>query len=205
MSHDTISVRFMVFLLNIFLWLRRILIIFLTIALIATVYVVGMAKFQPELKKADAAVILGAAVNTEALNQRTLAGLRLFEEGKTDLLVLSGGRGLGNRSSEAAVMEKIIKQKAKADLPEMIIEDTSHNTFDNIKNTREKIGKDKSIIIVSDEYHLGRGVLIAKMAGYKDVSWYAPDDPYYPRGELIYHYFRDIVATIVTIPRYFVN
>jgi uncharacterized SAM-binding protein YcdF (DUF218 family) len=65
-----------------------------------TVLVFGI--YQPQIKKADAIIILGAAINTPALYNRSLQGIRLYDEGKANVLVLSGGRIDSRFMSEAS-------------------------------------------------------------------------------------------------------
>lgn len=155
--------------------------------------VVGMGVFQPEIKHADNAVVLGAAIYSPALKNRTLTALKLYQEGKVDGLVLSGGKIAERDISEAQGMQKIITRETK-DLPPMILEDKSSNTYDNIKNTRDKIGADSSIVIVSDRFHVARAVLLAKRAGFTNVQWTSPSLGYYRKSEIIFYYFREIVA-----------
>lgn len=164
-----------------------------------------VAHHRPEIKNADAAIILGAAINTPALSNRTKEGLQLFEEGKVKLLVLSGGKIADADISEAEYMEKVINKNASEPV-EYILEENSHSTYDNIKNSKallEQQGKDvKSVVIVSDSFHLARGVLLAKRAGFEDVYWAGPNSGYYSRKELRYYYFREFVAMINYIPKF---
>jgi uncharacterized SAM-binding protein YcdF (DUF218 family) len=161
----------------------------------------GVAHSRPEIKHADAIIVLGAAINTPALINRTKEGLQLYEQGKADVMVLSGGKIAEEDISEAEFMEKVIKKNEHGDV-NYILEDQSHNTYENIHNSQAKLEKKDSVIIVSDAFHLARGVLIAKRAGFKDVYWSAPSSGYYSRSELRYYYFREFVAMINYLPRF---
>lgn len=156
--------------------------------------------YERPLTKSDAVIILGAAINTPALNNRSLQGLKLFKEGKTDVLVLSGGRISDKDISEAGYMKKIIL-KNSTNQPNLILEENSHTTFENIQNAKKLIPNAKSVTIVSDKYHLARAVLLAKRFGFSEVYWSAPDSGYYPREELYYHYFRETIALISYVPK----
>lgn len=166
--------------------------------------VVIMAHYRPEFSHADSAIVLGAAINTPALKNRTLKGLELFEQGKVDQLVLSGGKISDSDISEAEYMEKVIKQNQDSNV-KYVLEDGSHNTYENIKNSKQKIGDINSVVIVSDEFHLARAVLLAKRAGIETVYWESPKSSYYTEKELNFYYFREFVAMISYIPKFIFN
>jgi uncharacterized SAM-binding protein YcdF (DUF218 family) len=167
--------------------------------------VVGVGAYQPEIKKADAIIILGAAINTPALYNRSLQGLKLYQEGKADMLVLSGGKISDADISEAQYMQKVILANGST-TPPMILEQESHSTFENIENSKKLIPNARSVIVVSDTYHLARGVAMAKAAGFDKVYWSSPNSTkYYPTGELLYHYFREAVAMVAYVPKFLVQ
>ncbi len=180
--------------------------IFLGLLVVADVALVwGIAHVRPEIKHADAVIILGAAINTPALTNRTMEGLGLYEQDNVDVMVLSGGKISDADISEAQYMEKVIKKNAKEKV-DYILEQDSHNTYENIKNSKAKLVEEgkahDSIIIVSDAFHLARGVLMAKRAGFDDVYWSAPSSGYYRRGELRFYYWREFVAMLNYIPKF---
>ena len=180
--------------------------IFLGLLVVADVALVwGIAHVRPEIKHADAVMILGAAINTPALTNRTMEGLGLYEQDNVDVMVLSGGKISDADISEAQYMEKVIKKNAKEKV-DYILEQDSHNTYENIKNSKAKLVEEgkahDSIIIVSDAFHLARGVLMAKRAGFDDVYWSAPSSGYYRRGELRFYYWREFVAMLNYIPKF---
>jgi uncharacterized SAM-binding protein YcdF (DUF218 family) len=147
---------------------------------------------------------LGAAINTPALYNRSLEGLKLYEEGKANEIIASGGKISDEDISEAAYMQKVIKKNSSTTVP-VILEDQSRNTFENIKNVKAKAPNVKSIIVVSDEFHLARAVLVARREGFYPVYWDAPEPTYYRRSELFYYYFREAVAIIDYLPKLIVN
>lgn len=162
------------------------------------------AHWRPEIKKADAIIILGAAINTPALYNRTLEGLKLYDEGKADVLVLSGGKISEPDISEAQYMQKVIKKNSTENVP-VILEDQSHNTEENIKNSKAKVPNAKSVIIVSDEFHLARAVLLAKRNGFDPVYWSSPKPTYYNPKELRHYYLREMEAMVGYIPTFIWN
>lgn len=180
-----------------------------------------MAHWQPEAGHADAIIVLGAAINTPALTRRTLDGLTLYQQGKADRLILSGGKIADSDIAESEFMAKVINSNT-ANPVNYIIEDQSHNTYENIKNSKIRLEQalveeaalpeadskgsaahqELSAIIVSDKYHIARAVLLAKRAGFETVHWHSPDPDYYPKQELHYYYFREFIAMLNYIPKF---
>jgi uncharacterized SAM-binding protein YcdF (DUF218 family) len=163
--------------------------------------IVWFAHYRPAIQKADAIIILGAAINTPALYNRSLEGLRLYKEGKADVLVLSGGRISDQDISEAGYMQKVIKKNSQAPA-RLILDDQSHSTFENIKNSKALLPNAKSVIVVSDEFHLARAVAMARHEGFSPVYWSAPKPYYYDHSQLLYYYLRESVAIIDYIPKF---
>lgn len=166
----------------------------------------GIAHVRPEIKHADAVIILGAAINTPALTNRTKEGLEIYEQGKADVMVLSGGKIADADISEAQFMEKVIKKNKSMENVNYILEEDSHSTYDNIRNSKAKLEdegrKTDSVIIVSDAFHLARAFLMAKRAGFETVYWSAPSSGYYQRDELRYYYLREFAAMINYLPKF---
>jgi uncharacterized SAM-binding protein YcdF (DUF218 family) len=184
--------------------------------------VVAVGQWHRPVGQADAIIVLGAAIKTPAAYNRALEGLKLYNQGKAPVLVLSGGIDYPKSISEAQYMENaILDEVAKESLvnhphptsplkgeenkvlPIMVMESKSQSTFENIANSKKLIPQAKSVIIVSDTYHLARGVLTAKAAGFSPVYWSAPQTAaYYPLTELVFHYLRETVAMVDYLPKF---
>lgn len=186
---------------------KTIVAVMIGLVMLNTAVIYGVAKSRPDFDHADAAIVLGAAINTPALTNRTLEAARLAANGKVDLLVLSGGKISDSDISEAEYMEKVIKRfSGDADI-KYVLEEQSSNTYENIRNSKQRlaeqgIGQNGSVVIVSDEYHLARGVLLAKRAGFEKVYWTAPDSDYYSPDNLRFYYFREFIAMINYLPKF---
>ena len=163
--------------------------------------VLTFANVRPEIQKSDAIIVLGAAINSKAARNRALEGLRLYEEGKAPVIVASGGKIAESDISEAQYIQKVIGKNTQKN-PVVILEDQSGNTYENIKNSRAKLPDARSVIIVSDSFHLARGVLLAKKFGFESVSWSSPTESFYRGDELRYYYVREFFALIGYIPRF---
>jgi uncharacterized SAM-binding protein YcdF (DUF218 family) len=180
--------------------IKYLVLLFVILLILDGVFVYTIAHWRPEIKKADAIIVLGAAINTPALYNRTLEGLHLYEQGKADVMVLSGGKISETDISEAQYMERVIKKNTTKTVP-YILEEQSHSTYENITNSKKKLGETDSVIIVSDQFHLGRAMLLAKRAGFDNVYWSAPWPTYYSDKELRFYYIREILAMINYLPK----
>ncbi|MBI3231663.1 MAG: YdcF family protein [Candidatus Doudnabacteria bacterium] len=177
--------------------------IFIVLLLLDIFLVVSFAVFSSQYQKADAIIVLGAAINSPALYNRSIEALRLYQEGQAPVIVLSGGRISDKDLSEAAYMQRAIQNKSTKPL-NLILDEQSGNTFENIKNSKARLGSAKSAIIVTDKFHLARSVITAKALGFKDVYWSAPDTKY-PSRELYYHYLREVAAIMAYIPKFIIQ
>ena len=163
--------------------------------------VVFFGIYRPALKPTDDIVVLGAAVNTPAAFNRSQQGLKLYQLGLAKAIVVCGGVDYPKGQSEAAYMKQAILANSTSSVP-IIVEDRSYSTYENLINTRAKIGADSSIIIVSDDYHLARSVLLAGRLGFKKVYWSSPSSAYYSADELAFYYFREMFAMIDYVPKF---
>jgi uncharacterized SAM-binding protein YcdF (DUF218 family) len=189
---------------RLFKWVKYLAIASIIIFGLSFAVVYSFSVYERPIQKADAIIILGAAINTPALYNRSMEGLGLYQSGKSDVLILSGGRISNEDITEAGYMKKVIMQNNNnnnVEQPKMILEEDSHSTFENIRNSKNKAPEVKSIIVVSDKYHLARAVLLAKRMGFKPVYWSAPSSDYYPKKELYYHYLRETVAIVAYLPK----
>jgi len=178
-----------------------VVIVVVTVADIALVF--SFANTSSNLHKADAIIVMGAAINSLAVYNRTLKALELYEEEKAPVLVLSGGRISDKDISEANYMQRVLQKNTDKTL-NLILEENSNSTYENIKNSKSKIPDADSVIIVTDKYHIARSVLVAKRAGFKEVMWATPNTEF-SKGVLRYHYLREMAAMISYLPKFIGN
>ncbi|MGP4061337.1 YdcF family protein [Halobacillus sp. H74] len=135
-----------------------------------TGYTVWTFGEEEEIPEADAAIVLGAAQwdgkPSPVFEGRLKQGIELYEEGKVEYLVLTGGTSENAASSEAEVGKDyaIAHGVAKEDI---LYEDRSLMTEDNLKNAK-KVSGEKSIdtfLLISDQFHLKRAVIMAENQG----------------------------------------
>lgn len=172
------------------------------IFMVDALLVLGFAYAPANVNKADAVVVLGAAIKTKRIYYRALEGNRLYQEGSAPLIVLSGGYGEGRNISEAEYMQNVILANFPTSTAPIILESNSHSTYENLINVKAKVANLNSIIIVSDNYHLARSVLLAKALGYKKVYWSHPPEGHYSKSETAYYLLREMAAMISYIPKF---
>ena len=149
-------------------------------------YIIGSIYYYStidEKRPADAAIILGAAAwykrPSPVFEERIRHGLWLYENGYVKKLVMTGGKSLRAPYSEAYVARRFaLKKHIPAD--DILIEEDSHNTYENLANAKELMEKHdlRSAIIVSDPFHMKRAMSIAEDLGIKAYSSPTPTTRY---------------------------
>lgn len=122
---------------------------------------------------ADCALVFGAAVYgsvpSPAITRRVSTAAALYRDKKVKKLILSGGRGEGNRQSEATVMRReAIELGVSAN--DIAIEDQSHSTWENLLYSKNLTSQCSSIVGISDGYHLARIELLAERQGWENFG-----------------------------------
>ncbi|WP_129724012.1 YdcF family protein [Xylanivirga thermophila] len=152
----------------------KILMIFLVsfIVLESSIILFGI---QASPYKADCIIILGCSVYgnipSPLLMARLDEGLRLYNAGYADYIIVSGGKGQGENISEAQAMKEYLS-KHGIDEEKIIMEDRSFSTIQNISYSKAKMDERglRTSIIVSNKFHLKRSSIIAKRLG-MDASY----------------------------------
>lgn len=129
-----------------------------------------------EFEEADAGIVLGAAMwgdsPSPALRERLEYAYRLYEEGKVDKLILSGGHDAnGAAKSEAEGMRDYLLAKGITG-DKLLLEDKSYSTYENLRNS-QAIANDNhlsSVIIITHDYHAARAASIAKHLKFADAQ-----------------------------------
>ncbi|OSI08501.1 YdcF family protein [Neisseria zoodegmatis] len=117
--------------------------------------------------RADAAVVLGAAAwdkrPSPVFQERINHAIALYQSKRVEKLVFTGGTPKKGFMTEAEVGRRYaIKQGVPAH--DILFENTSRNTYDNLYNIVPLLRDHgiRTIIIVSDPYHTARAAAIAK-------------------------------------------
>lgn len=155
-------------------WLNWILIttisalLFITASTAISIYLYGNNSYN---NKADAAIVLGAAVWGEepspVFRERINHAINLYKNGNINKIIFTGGVGEINEQAESVVAQRYaIARGVKA--TDILIETQSRTTSQNLKNALEVAGTHQKLnkfLIVSDPLHLKRAVLMARNLG----------------------------------------
>jgi uncharacterized SAM-binding protein YcdF (DUF218 family) len=121
-------------------------------------------------KQADAAVVLGAAVWTQNVSpvfrERINHAVDLYRQGKVQKIIFTGGQGNSNEPTEAAAA-RTYAQANGIPIRDILIEQKSHTTFENILNAKQLADANnlKTVLLVSDPMHMKRAMTMAHDVG----------------------------------------
>ena len=171
-------------------------------ALIVNGYVVSSAKkeiISPEeaadLTDVDCIIVLGCLVRpsgkpSDMLADRLRRGVELYESGAAPKLLMSGDHGQKEYNEVAAMKQYALDAGIESN--DIFMDHAGFCTYDSIYRAKEIFGA-KKIIIVSQEYHLHRALLIARKLGVEAVG-VASD--YHTYGGQTYRDIREKIARI---------
>lgn len=127
-------------------------------------------KNQTYNKEVDYVIVLGARLYGDfpspTLKFRLDSTLDYLDIYNSPKVIVSGGQGSGETTSEALAMKTYLIN-AGISPKQVILEDRSFNTFENLKYSIDKINNlesktDLKILIISSDYHLFRAKMIAR-------------------------------------------
>lgn len=120
-------------------------------------------------RPAHAIVVLGAAQwdgkPSPVLRARVDHAVDLWRRGLAPILVMTGGRGPGDTTTEAAVERRYAMSKG---VPGSAIrlEPASRSTSESLRNVAAMMGQDaREVILVSDPFHMLRLSILARRFG----------------------------------------
>ncbi|UVI27694.1 YdcF family protein [Paenibacillus spongiae] len=127
------------------------------------------------LPKADAAIVLGAALwdnePSPGLQERLDHALKLYKQGTVSNLILTGGLDHnGSTLTEAEGMRDYLLAKG-VPADRMVLENDARSTYENLLFSKPIAQRNgwESLIIVTHDYHAPRSADIAEFIGYKDT------------------------------------
>lgn len=160
--------------------------------------------------KADAAIVLGAAVwgsdVSPVFRERINHAIELYRTGKVRKIIFTGGQGNRNELTEAAEA----RQYALANgipLGDILIEESSHTTYENLVNAKQLADANslRKLLIVSDPMHMKRAVAMAGDIGMEAYPSPTPTTRYQgwrsQMGSLVhetYYYLGYLARKVVT-------
>jgi len=103
------------------------------------------------------------------LRNRLEAALSLYRQGKAPHIAVTGGRGPGDRYSEGEVSCRYLLDRG-VPASALYCERKSTSTWGNLSNIVPIVGK-SSILIVTDEPHLPRALILAQQLGLQATGY----------------------------------
>jgi vancomycin permeability regulator SanA len=142
-------------------------------------------------KSADVAVILGNKVNedgtlSERLEKRLECGLNLYRNKRVKKIIVSGGLGKEGFYEGDKMKDFLVANKVPDSL--IIVDNLGNNTratADNVLKLRDSLHF-KSIIVVSQYFHITRTKMLFKEPGFQDVNGVSPN----------YFEFKDVYSLV---------
>lgn len=148
----------------------------------------------------DAVIVLGAAVRgdriTQPLKYRLDKAVEYYGKNKDAVIVVTGGQGLQESVTEASAMEKYLLNKGiPAD--KIIKEEKATSTNENMRFSKAILDKrfdgEYKIAVITNNFHVYRGVSIAKIEGFENVTHMHADLHWY---NLVPCYLRESLAIL---------
>lgn len=172
--------------------------------LVSTLAVWGWGSLD-RAQKADAIVVLGAAQYagkpSPVLKARLDHAMELWDRGMSHRLILTGGKGTGDTTSEAAV-GRVYAQKHGVPDSAILLETSGRTTRESMQ-TVAKIMESKglrSAILVSDPFHMLRLWITARRFGFIPYTSPTRTSPISPNREQRWKY---ILGESVKVPAAF--
>ncbi len=158
-------------------WIRITLIVLISYALLATLFVTVYGKTDNVTYEEDAIIVLGAAVHGEKVGSSLAARLdravEYHRQNPDALIVVSGGRGAQEDITEALAMERYLLERGVD--PDVIIKEekatgTDYNFMYSKQLLDERLGDDYTVAFVTTDYHIFRAEFTARKAGFEQIT-----------------------------------
>jgi len=159
-----------------------------------TMIVFAVKGFLAEFDHADYLVVLGNKVNesgepSDRLSARLDRAFEIYHKRAAGKIIVSGGIG-SEGFNEAVVMANYLRRKG-VPYGDILIDSLGYNTFASVKNARELLSSSKTVIVVSQYFHLARAKKAFEKVGFDNVG---TAYPFYFELRDIYSLFREVPA-----------
>lgn len=146
-------------------------ILFFLIVGVCSGIMIHAAQNQPA-KGADAVIVLGGGVSqghiSQSLKGRLDTALEYWEENPETLVVVSGGQGADEPTTEAQAMAEYLTSEGM-DSSKIIEEDQATSTYENFLYSKALLepvfGEDGQYVYITSDFHVYRAGLAAQEAG----------------------------------------
>ncbi|MBD3907154.1 YdcF family protein [Chryseobacterium sp. Ch-15] len=182
---------------NLIKTLKFAIILIISWFVIHTTYIV-VDGLSDEGKKADIAIILGSKVNEDGtlstrLEKRLETGIELYKNHRINKIMVSGGLGKEGFYEGDKMKEFLVNNSIPDSV--ILVDNYGNNTRLTVENTLkfQQKHKFKSIIVVSQYFHVTRTKKILKEKGFTQVESVSPR----------YFEWRDLYSILREFPAYY--
>ena len=160
-------------------------------------------QIKDDARVSDAAIVLGARVNynnhlNPCLVARVEHGAKLVQDGLAKFLIVSGGNDVEDNANEARAMRDMALA-AGISSEQIILEPKATSTFENLEFSKIILERRnlKSVIVVTEPYHMPRAAMIAHKLGLDFSSSPAPESACWSRWKHFSRFFlREPIALL---------
>ncbi len=186
---------------------------YVSLVFLAFMFYTWLIKIIGHRKHYDYVIILGAGLLdgnriSKLLADRLDKGAKVFAlKGQGGKIICSGGQGHDETVSEAQAMKEYLVSKG-IDEKDIIMEDKSINTMENLTFCKEIIDREKpraSVVIVTNGYHVLRALLYSSRIGMDADGIGAHTALYYWPSAMIREYAAIVKYNIVPYTLIFVG
>lgn len=157
-------------------WVKQVVIALVCMELLLVGFLAFYGQVDNVNYNEDAVIVLGAGIRgdrvTVPLAYRLNSAVEYHKQNPDALIVVTGGKGYQETITEAEAMEKYLLRKGVA--PEKIVkEEKATSTNENMRYSKEILDSlfedEYSVVVITNNFHIYRGVSIAKMEGFENV------------------------------------
>ena len=134
---------------------------------------------KEKVRRADVLIVLGCSLYGKTpsplLEKRLESAIKLYKKKLVKDIIVSGGQGNGEKTTEAQGMRNYLISKGIAK-NKIILEKNSHNTEQNLKYSLKimREHKFKTALVVTNKFHIYRAIKLSKDVGLKAQGFAAP-------------------------------
>ncbi len=161
----------------------------------ATAFVWLAIQIKDDARASDAVIVLGARVNynnhlNPCLVARVEHGAKLVQSGLAKFLIVSGGNDVEDGANEANAMREMAVRFGISSA-QIILEPKATSTFENLLFSKAILEqrKLKSVIVVTEPYHMPRAAMIARKLGLEFSSSPVPKSACWSRWKHFSRFF----------------
>lgn len=149
-------------------------------------------------KKLDYVVVLGAGLMgkkvTPLLAARINRGIEVYRRNPGSKIIMSGGQGPGEEIPEAVAMAKYAEEKG-VPKQDIIVEDKSKTTRENLIFSHKLMKPDSRFAIVTNSYNVYRALVLAKRLGLQCIGYGAKTKWYFTLNAFVREFIAYLTIT----------